>query len=128
MSDGVNILLQKALEFGAILLPMAVLWVTVVCLFALLYAGYERLARRNDAAARYRPTMLGLALLIAGAVAVAVCGIRWLDSLDAPVDIVSGHFSATALYFMAAAIVFDVGTILVLCSEVRDEAPSQTTT
>jgi hypothetical protein len=127
MSDGVNILLQKALEFGATLLPMAVLWVTVVCLFALLYAGFERLARRNYAA-RYRPTMLGLAFLIAGAVAVAVCGIRWLDSLDAPVDIVSGHFSATALYFMAAAIVFDVGTVLVLCSEVRDEAPSQTTT
>ncbi len=127
MSDGVNILLQKALEFGATLLPMAVLWVTVVCLFALLYAGFERLAHRNYAA-RYRPTMLGLAFLIAGAVAVAVCGIRWLDSLDAPVDIVSGHFSATALYFMAAAIVFDVGTVLVLCSEVRDEAPSQTTT
>ncbi len=127
MSDGLDVLLQKALEFAAVLVPMAILWVTVVCLFALLYAGFERLARGGDAA-RYRPGMLSLAFLVAGAVAVAVCGIRWLDSLDAPADVVSGHFSTAALSFMAAAIVFDIGVVLVLCSEVRDAAPPQTTT
>ena len=127
MSEGLDVLLQKALEFGVTLLPMAVLWVTVVCLFALLYAGFERFAR-GSATARYRPGMLSLAFLIAGAIAVAVFGIRWLDSLDAPVDIISGHFSPPALSFMAAAIVFDIGVVLVLCSEVREETPSQTTT
>jgi len=127
MSEGLDVLLQKALEFGVTLLPMAVLWVTVVCLFALLYAGFERFAR-GSAAARYRPGMLSLAFLIAGAIAVAVFGIRWLDSLDAPVDVISGHFSPPALSFMAAAIVFDIGAVLMLCSEVREETPSQTTT
>ena len=46
-------------------------------------------------------------------------------ALTAMADL-SGHFSAAALYFMAAAIVFDIGAVLVLCSEVRDETPSQT--
>jgi len=126
MSEGLDVLLQKALEFGVTLLPMAVLWVTVVCLFALLYAGFERFAR-GSATARYRPAKASVVLLIVGGIAVAVFGLRWLDSLDAPVDIISGHFSPPALSFMAAAIVFDIGAVLMLCSEVRDEAPSQTT-
>ena len=127
MSDGLDVLLPKAVEFAATLAPMTILWTTLVCLFALLYAGIERLAR-GGTVSRYNPGVLSLALLIAGAIAVAVCGIRWLDALDAPVDIASGHFSVAALYFMAAAIIFDIGAVLVLCSQVREETPSQTMT
>jgi len=120
MSGNLDTVLQKTVEFAATLVPMAILWTTVVCLFALLYVGFERFVLGSTT--RYRPGMPSLFLLVAGGIATVIYGRQWLDAMDAPVDFLSGHYSVAARFFMGAAIAFDIGAVRVLCSEVRDEA------
>lgn len=126
-------ILLKIAAFVATLVPMAILCTTMVCFMAVVYALFEYLYRRRvrtDGAARYRPGVAALFLTLLGAAAVTICAILWFQSLYVapPAFEISGtQFTLPALYLMASAIVFDIGAVLLLCSEVRDAPPSQTT-
>jgi uncharacterized membrane protein len=121
-------LLQKVAEFVTVLLPMAITFTTLVCLFALLNAVFER-ATGN--ASKYRPALVSWIVLLVGIAATVILGTNWLGGLGSKeaasaIEIFNSQFSLAGLYSMAAAIVFDVGAVSVLISEKRDDSEERT--
>src|SRR5262249_57002218 len=124
MSDYLSSFVQRSTELVAVLVPMAILFTTMVCLFALLRVGCEIFYRnlRGRDAPRYRPGSLSLLVALVGTLAIVIFGWRWVDSLSAPppgIEIFKATFTVPALYFMASAVLFDIGAVLLLCSEMR---------
>ena len=106
--------------------PIVILLTTIVCLAAVVHAGFEAFyfrASLDGKAVRYRPGKIAVSLTVLGAVAGVVVGIGWQAGWAdaAPVlDFFGTQFSATALLLMLSASVFDVGSVLLLTSEVRE--------
>lgn len=126
-------LIAKFAVFAANVVPIAIVFTTMVCLFAVLYAGGEMFYRRfvcGDTAARSRPSALGVLLILAGTAAILICGRMWLGAPSPPevaFEIAGTQFTAAGLYLMASSIVFDVGAVLLLCSDASGRTQSETT-
>ena len=111
-------------------IPIVILLTTIVCLAAVVFAAFEAFyfrASLDGKAVRYRPGKIAVRLTVLGAVAGAVVGIGWQAGWAdaAPVlDFFGTQFTATALLVMLSASVFDVGSVLLLTSEVRESARS----
>ena len=124
LSDNLSVIFLKIIEFIAQFIPMAIMWTTMACAFALLYAVGEYLFHRRvrNFAVRYRPGMIGIVLTVIGAAAIAICVAKLGFNLDPAATASDARLARYSL--MAAGIVFDIGAILLLWSETRDE-PSQ---
>src|SRR5450432_4184563 len=61
-------------------LPTIIILTTIICLFAVIYAGFEYFFSRVAPGGRvvqYRPRKTAVMLEVFGAVAIAICGIAW---------------------------------------------------
>ena len=111
-------------------IPIVILLTTIVCLAAVVFAAFEAFyfrASLDDKAVRYRPGKIAVRLTVLGVAGVLV-GIGWQAGWAdaAPVlDFFGTQFTATALLVVLSASVFDVGSVLLLTSEVRESDPGQ---